>query len=277
MMTASLIGLAASPIRRRLHQRTGAAHRLRGRHRADAGAGRRGVGVDGAGAAGHSSSPGGVRCFRFLIGRFLLSSWRPPVWRGAGPAAAPACVTVEAWPRAPSLTVGRRRHRFAMRCVRLPPERRQEHREADDVGQRHVPAVPQPPAHRPGLGEHVGHRHAGRRAEPDHRAAEADRVGEHAPVVAALPKRQRGERDVVEHRRDEAEAEGRHPRRAAGSRSTGIIEAASTSDSRNTEPVMAAGSTDQSGRLHGRGGQDRGPQRHAEHREGDWRAPAPSR
>ena len=30
-------------------------------------------------------------------------------------------------------------------------------------------------------------RHASRRAEPDHRAAEADGVGEHAPVVAALP------------------------------------------------------------------------------------------
>jgi hypothetical protein len=43
------------------------------------------------------------------------------------------------------------------------------------------------------------------------RAAEADRVGEEAPVVAALLQRQRGERDVVEHRGDEAEAERRLP------------------------------------------------------------------
>ena len=57
------------------------------------------------------------------------------------------------------------------------------------------------------LGIHVRQRDAGRRAEPDHRAAEADRVGQEAPVVAALLERQRGQRDVVEHRRDEAEAE----------------------------------------------------------------------
>ena len=59
------------------------------------------------------------------------------------------------------------------------------------------------------LREHVRQRDAGRRAEPDHRAAEADGVGEEAPVVAALPERQRGERDVVEDGRDEAEAERR--------------------------------------------------------------------
>src|SRR6185295_16278892 len=38
---------------------------------------------------------------------------------------------------------------------------------------------------------------------------------------------------------------------ASGSRSTGIMDAASTSDSRNTLPLIASGNTLQSGRRHG--------------------------
>ena len=75
-----------------------------------------------------------------------------------------------------------------------------------DVGERDVPAAAQPGAHGARLRKQVGDRDARGRAEPDHRAAEADRVGEHAPVVAALLQRELGERDVVEHGRDEARA-----------------------------------------------------------------------
>ena len=83
--------------------------------------------------------------------------------------------------------------------------------EADDIGQRHVPAVQQPAPGRPGLGKHAGQRDAGRGTEPDHRAAEADGVGENAPVVASLRQCQRGEGDVVEYRRDEAQSHRRMP------------------------------------------------------------------
>ena len=52
---------------------------------------------------------------------------------------------------------------------------------------RHVPAAAAA-SDRPtcASGIQVGERHAGRRAEPDHRAAEAHRIGQQAPVVAAL-------------------------------------------------------------------------------------------
>ena len=80
----------------------------------------------------------------------------------------------------------------------------------------------------------------GRRAEPDHRAAEADGVGEIAPVIAALLQRERGERDVVEHGGQEAEAEA-VCQEADGSSSTGIIEAQVTSDSRKIVPWNVSG------------------------------------
>ena len=75
------------------------------------------------------------------------------------------------------------------------------------------PALSQRPTER-ASGKQVADRHARRRAEPDHRAAEADGIGEHAPVVAALLERELGQRDVVEHRRDEPEPERRLPRGA---------------------------------------------------------------
>ena len=109
-------------------------------------------------------------------------------------------------------------------------------------------------------------RDAGRRAEPDHRAAEADRIGEHAPVVAALLQRQRGERDVVEHRGDEAEAEA-VCQDAAGSFSTGIIEAQVTSDSRKMVPLNASGSSSQSGLRSGAVTRMRHPHGDADERE----------
>ena len=82
-----------------------------------------------------------------------------------------------------------------------------------DVADGDVPSAHDPRLHRAGLGKLARQRDAGRRAEPDHRAAEADRVGEKAPVVAALAQGERGERDVVEDGGDEAEAEGDLPRR----------------------------------------------------------------
>ena len=99
--------------------------------------------------------------------------------------------------------------------VGMPAEHGEHDEEADHIGDGDVPAVAQPEPDRFRLRIHVGQRDAGRRAEPDHRAAEADRIGEIAPVVAALLQGERGERDVVEHRRDEAEARARSARTRA--------------------------------------------------------------
>ena len=82
MMTASLIGLAASPIVAGFISGPGLRIVFEADIVADGGAGGGGVGVDGPGD--QSSSDGGARCFCFLTGRFFLSSCRPPVWRGSG-------------------------------------------------------------------------------------------------------------------------------------------------------------------------------------------------
>ena len=60
---------------------------------------------------------------------------------------------------------------------------------------------------------------------------------------------------------------------AGGSCSTGIIDAASTSDSRNTAPRAASGSSSQSGRRIGAVQQDHDPHRDADERETIRRAP----
>ncbi len=75
-----------------------------------------------------------------------------------------------------------------------------------------MPAADHPGAGRTRLREHARERDTGRRAEPDHRTTEPDSVGQEAPVVAALVQRKRRQRDVVENRRDEAEAERNGPR-----------------------------------------------------------------
>ena len=94
----------------------------------------------------------------------------------------------------------------------MPAEHGEHHEESDDIGHRDRPALAEPAPDRFRFRIHVGQRHAGGRSEPDHRAAEAHGVGQIAPVVTALLQRQRGQRDVVEHRGNEAEAERGLPR-----------------------------------------------------------------
>jgi hypothetical protein len=60
----------------------------------------------------------------------------------------------------------------------------------------HPPLIHAPTDRASGI--QVGQRDAGRRTEPDHRAAEPDSVGQETPVVATLPDGQRGEGNVVE-------------------------------------------------------------------------------
>ena len=56
----------------------------------------------------------------------------------------------------------------------------------DDIGHRYVPAGAKPREDRFTFREQVRQRNARRRSEPDHRAAEAHRIGDESPVVAAL-------------------------------------------------------------------------------------------
>src|SRR6266571_8030392 len=90
-------------------------------------------------------------------------------------------------------SIGRRgrRHRDGriaafVRRVGMPAQYEEKHKETYDIGERHMPAVVEPAPDRLRLGVHVRQRHAGARAEPDHRAAESDAVGKITPVVAAL-------------------------------------------------------------------------------------------
>ena len=117
----------------------------------------------------------------------------------------------------------------------------------------------QPAPDRPRLGVHVRDRDAGRGAEPDHRAAEADRVGEHPPVVAALLERQRGERDVVEHRRQEAEPERRLPGRRRAASRPASSRRTRTSESRKTRALEGAGQQRPVGLADRRGHEDAPP------------------
>src|SRR5262245_15295855 len=71
--------------------------------------------------------------------------------------------------------------------IRLPAEHRQHDKKTDHIGNGDMPAEAKPQAGVLAFRIHVGESNPGRRAEPDHRSAEAYRIGEHAPVVAALP------------------------------------------------------------------------------------------
>src|SRR6266513_1778985 len=85
--------------------------------------------------------------------------------------------------------------------IGMPAHDDQQGKKAEHVGKAHVPAVIEPAPHRLRFRKHVGERHAGARAEPDHRPAEAHGVGQVAPVVPALLERESRERDVVEDRK----------------------------------------------------------------------------
>src|SRR5712691_5012595 len=99
-----------------------------------------------------------------------------------------------------------------VRRIGMPSQYEKQHEETEHVGEGHVPAVVEPAPDRPRLGIHVRQRHAGARAEPDHRAAESDGISEIAPIVTALFESERGQRNVVEHGRNESESQRRTPR-----------------------------------------------------------------
>ena len=112
-------------------------------------------------------------------------------------------------------------------------------------------------------GIHVGERHAGGRAEPDHRAAEADGVGEEAPVVAALlqaPARSAG-CCRTRPRRSRARAPSATTRRAASRPASARRQV--TSASRKMVPLKVSGITSQSGRRTRRRDEQRPPTRRA--------------
>ena len=100
---------------------------------------------------------------------------------------------------------------------RRPSEQRQHDKEPSDIGERDVPALLEPLDDRPTFGIKVGEGHPGRRAEPDHRPAKPDRERQQAPVIPALPQGERGQWDIIEDRGQQAEPEGRLPRRVGES------------------------------------------------------------
>jgi hypothetical protein len=111
------------------------------------------------------------------------------------------------WVLALFLLVSARAAELPVESLRIPSGDEQQDEEADDIAHGDIPALPQPLAHGLGFGEEVGHRYAGRRTEPGHRSAEPDRERQRGPVVAALLKSEPGQRNVVEHRGDDAQSE----------------------------------------------------------------------
>ena len=133
------------------------------------------------------------------MGRQVHGELQPTTWK---PAAQDVLAPVHRLYRRRPLVVSR---------IRMPAQDAQHDEEGNDVGGRDRPAVAEPERDGLRLGVHVGKRDAGGRPEPGHRAAEADGEGEEPPIVAALLKGKRGERDIVEHRGEKAETEGRAP------------------------------------------------------------------
>jgi hypothetical protein len=91
--------------------------------------------------------------------------------------------------------------------AQMPAQNSQHHSEADDIGDRHVPAERQPAARRAATRVECGKCHTGGRPKPHNRTTNPDRIGEKTPIISALLQGQRGERNIVENRGNEAEAE----------------------------------------------------------------------
>ncbi len=130
-----------------------------------------------------------------------------------------------------------------------------------------MPTRPQPAHDRTSFGKQVRDGDAGRRAEPDHRAAEADRIREHTPIVTALLERELGERDVVEHRRHKAEPERVSATTPPAGARPASSRRSSTRHSRKIVPRSVAGNTRQSGRRSGAATSSADPHRGAQERQ----------
>src|SRR5262245_48742197 len=76
----------------------------------------------------------------------------------------------------------------ASRCIvrgyalGIPAEQREHEEESDDVGNGHEPTLTEPADGRPRLVHQRRNRDAGRRPEPDHRAAETNGISQKSPV-----------------------------------------------------------------------------------------------
>src|SRR4051812_36960205 len=72
----------------------------------------------------------------------------------------------------------RRLYPFFMPRVGVPADDREHDKEPNDIGDGNMPAVTQPEPDRFRFGIEIGERDAGGGTEPDHRAAEADCIGQ---------------------------------------------------------------------------------------------------
>src|SRR5215510_14618956 len=100
----------------------------------------------------------------------------------------------------------------ASRCIvrgnalGIPAEQREHEEESDYVGNGHEPALTEPADRRPRLVHQPHNRDPGGRSEPDHRAAETDDKSQKTPIVIVLLHSESGQRNIVEHRRKEAQS-----------------------------------------------------------------------
>ena len=123
--------------------------------------------------------------------------------------------------------------------MRMPADQRQHHEEADHVGHARRASRPQP-GDRPTAPRgtcSTARRRPTSRTRSSSRRSRRRRRG--SPSRSRPADRQRGQRDVVEHRRHEAEAERGLPRRRAAGARPASSTRTSTSDSRNTRALAA--------------------------------------
>src|SRR5438128_734680 len=95
----------------------------------------------------------------------------------------------------------------------MPPPDGEHGKERDDISGGDPPAMSQPVCDRSRFWKKRAESDASRGTEPDNRAAKTDRVSEKTPVITTLLQGERGERNVVERGRQQAEPERRLPRR----------------------------------------------------------------
>ena len=92
-----------------------------------------------------------------------------------------------------------------------PAEQEEHHKKSYGIGKGDRPPVANPEADGLRLRIHIRQGNPGRRAEPNHRSAETDRIGQEGPVISSLLKGKARKRDIVKGGRYKTQSESRVP------------------------------------------------------------------